>query len=281
MARYENGRIPFDVLVHLGGEHYLTPGTAAKFIAMRADVWENEGVWLEISPGANGYRWFEKQEEAYRDEPDGNAAYPGSSSHGGEYNGRDAMAVDIGNWGRLGRALFYHYARKHGFEPDVFDWEPWHLIDWEPWAAAPATATPAPKPRRKRNTMTEAAYRTPGGTIAIQGRLGGALTLLDDPDEWTGIHQATGAATWGISEDKLNYLVGHYGTVPAGLYDTGREPLRILAPAEGGASRYGALGGRAWPLTNVRDLAALQRQAAEVVVMAQSEIDAALAWRNF
>lgn len=139
MPRYPNGRIPFDVLVHLGGEHYLTPGTASKWAALQADVLANEGVLLQISPGANGYRWYEKQEEAYEDSAPGDAAYPGTSSHGGEYQGRDSMAIDVGNWGQIGMDKFYSYARKHGFEPGFFDWEPWHIIDWDPWAAVPAS----------------------------------------------------------------------------------------------------------------------------------------------
>lgn len=156
MALYPNGQIPFDVLVHLGGEHYLTPATAVKWRALQQDVWENEGVWLQISSGANGYRWLEKQEEAYEDSAPGNAAYPGTSSHGGEYNGRDSMAIDVGNWGLLGRDLFYYYARKHGFQPNYFDWEPWHIIDWDPWAAVPASggsAKPIPEEESEEDDM--------------------------------------------------------------------------------------------------------------------------------
>lgn len=131
--RYPNGEIPKSELVYLGDEHWLTPGTAVRWRAFQEDVYANEGVWLYITPGPNAYRDIESQWTTYWNEPPGNAAYPSTSSHGGVYDGRDSMAIDVANWGQIGREKFYAYARKHGFEPGYFDWEPWHIIDWSPW----------------------------------------------------------------------------------------------------------------------------------------------------
>lgn len=138
MARYANGQIPLRELVAVGPKQYLTPGTAARWATMVADGKRLHGVTLRISKGENGYRSYAGQVEARRYWTDrgkpGNAAYPGTSSHGGVFRGRDAMAIDVGNWAVIGQAKFYALARKHGFEPGFFDWEPWHLIDWNPWS---------------------------------------------------------------------------------------------------------------------------------------------------
>lgn len=134
MARYPNGKIPKSVLVHLGGDHWLTPATKARWGALVEDVLRNEGVRLQITPGPNAYRDIGWQQHYWDTLPYPQASFPGGSSHGGDYKGRDSMAIDVGNWGLLGKAKFYTYARKHGFEPDFFDWEPWHIIDWSPWA---------------------------------------------------------------------------------------------------------------------------------------------------
>lgn len=150
-----------------------------------------------------------------------------------------------------------------------------------------ATPTPtdggkAPAQRRKKDSiMVEAAYRTPGGTIAVQARLGGALTLLDDPHEWTGIAAATGAGTHAVSEEHLAALRARYGTVPTSVYDTGREPLCILIPESGKADRFGALGTRAWPLENTGELAALQRQGATIREVTDLDLKRLLEWKSF
>jgi hypothetical protein len=151
MARYPNGRIPKSALVHLGGQHWLTPGTKARWDALVADVLENEGVRLRITSGPNAYRDYDAQVEAKK-RHGSNAAWPGTSSHGGVFNGRDSMAIDVGNWGEIGKTKFYAYARKHGFEPNYFDWEPWHIIDWSPWTVPSPPAPPKTEPKPKVET---------------------------------------------------------------------------------------------------------------------------------
>lgn len=142
--------------------------------------------------------------------------------------------------------------------------------------------TPTPKPkRRKRDIMAEAAYTTPDGTIAVQARLGGMVTLMNNPHEWGGIASATGAGAMPISATTLAGLLGTYGALPAGLYDSGALPIKIITPEGGAPDRYGIIGNRAWPIGNVRDLSAMQRQGFPVETWSQADIDKALAWRSF
>lgn len=146
MARYRNGFVPKSQLIHTAGEHWFTPGTLQKWENLIADVKRNEGVTLYVTSGPNAYRDYAAQVEAKR-EHGKNAAYPGTSSHGGVFEGRDSMAIDCANWMQIGKNKFYAYARKHGFEPGYFSWEPWHIIDWDPWrAVTPPTPTPTPEP---------------------------------------------------------------------------------------------------------------------------------------
>lgn len=142
MARHPNGQIPRNTLVKRGNYHYATPGTWAKWDSLVADVQRNEGVTLRITEGLNVYRDYEGQVFARNNACAAgrcnDAAVPGTSSHGGVYNGRDSLAIDVANWGLLGQAKWYDYCRKHGFEPGFFDWEPWHIIDWEPYRSVPS-----------------------------------------------------------------------------------------------------------------------------------------------
>lgn len=139
MAKYPNGKIPRDTLIKRGNYHYATAGTWAKWDALVADVERNEGFTLRITEGLNVYRDLEGQEFARKNACAAgrcnDAAVPGTSSHGGVYNGRDSLAIDVANWANLSRDKWYDYCRKHGFEPGFFDWEPWHIIDWEPYRA--------------------------------------------------------------------------------------------------------------------------------------------------
>lgn len=133
MARYANGKIPSRELVKLGTEHYATPATAQRLRNLIADVLASEGITLRVTGGPNIYRSIEWQRFYWDALPYPQAASPGTSSHGGEFHGRDSMAADIDNWRELGKAKFYRYANKHGFATDVISWEPWHIVDFNPW----------------------------------------------------------------------------------------------------------------------------------------------------
>lgn len=158
---YPNGRIPLELLVHLGGDHYLPPGTAARWQWMVAATREKYGVTLRITKGPNAYRWYEAQVEAKQEATaDGrpqDAAAPGFSSHGGLFEGREVMAIDVANWQDLGSTpggkdawgRFAALCRLAGFTTLYFDWEPWHIVDQnDVWTvpAGMAGKTPQTKP---------------------------------------------------------------------------------------------------------------------------------------
>lgn len=150
MSRYPNGRIPDRELVKLGTEHYATPATAKRLANLIADVLAREGILLRVTGGPNIYRSLKWQEFYWNHLPYPQAAYPSTSSHGGVWNRRDCLAIDIDNWAQIGKAKFYYYANKHGFTTNVFSWEPWHIIDFNCWVMpAPSGgggSTPKPKP---------------------------------------------------------------------------------------------------------------------------------------
>lgn len=144
MSGYLNGRVPLDKLVHLGGDHYLPPGTAARWKWLQQAAFDKCGVWLAITSGWNGYRPLEVQ-VAYRRDLGVMAAVPGTSSHGGTYQGRPVFAIDVNNWAVLGWDRFSALCRLAGFTVNfVSPQELWHIGDFnDPWVA-PAGASVAP-----------------------------------------------------------------------------------------------------------------------------------------
>lgn len=146
MPRYPNGQWPLSVTVSLGSgtnsdgywEHRATVSTAQKWKNLVSEAKSLTGVTLTITPGWNVYRPLGAQKTAYANSAAGMAAYPGTSSHGGSYEGKDSLAIDVSNWGLIGKDTFFALARKHGFTPGVFSNEPWHIIDNDPWGAVPA-----------------------------------------------------------------------------------------------------------------------------------------------
>lgn len=130
-----------------GGERFRsTPATIARWNALVADVKKHEGVTLTITSGPNAYRDYDQQVAMRRKHGLG-AATPGTSSHGGFWEGRDTMAIDVNNWAVLGQAKFYSYARKHGFSPGLISTsrgyarnEPWHIVDLHPWTMPAGTS---------------------------------------------------------------------------------------------------------------------------------------------
>lgn len=165
MPRYPNGFIPASELVTIEGNHKATRGTAARWEALKADVKAHEGITLRITGGENAYRSYAGQvfarKQACAAGRCNDAAVPGFSSHGGSLNGRDSGAIDVSNWALLGKAKFYAYCRKHGFEPGYFSWEPWHIIDWAPYtvpASGGGGAEPFPTPEEEEEEEMKASY---------------------------------------------------------------------------------------------------------------------------
>lgn len=130
MGGYSNGRYPLSMMVKLGPEQYLPPGTAARWQWLVRTALEKYGILLVISPGWNGYRPYDEQVRA-REELGIWAAVPGYSSHGLIYNGQQVAAIDVYNWGELGWARFKALCRLAGFTVDfVSPQELWHIGDF-------------------------------------------------------------------------------------------------------------------------------------------------------
>lgn len=153
MTRYRNGEAPLHEMVKLGDKHYLPHGTAARWREMQRLAWEKYGVWLEITPGWNGYRPLHIQYE-YRAELGVWAAVPGYSSHGLTFNGQDMAAIDVNNWrslapgnSSLAWARFVALCRIVGFITNfVSPEELWHIGDPNPFSI-PAFADISINPR--------------------------------------------------------------------------------------------------------------------------------------
>ncbi|WP_447948205.1 hypothetical protein [Microbacterium maritypicum] len=156
-ASYRNGYIPDNLLITFNvgystGEgqwkHQLSAGTYSKHLALVALARKNTGLTLAISNGWGAYRPYPAQVYARKVHGNG-AATPGTSSHGGFWEGQQTLAIDYGNWSYVyggNRSAFYRDARAVGFEPGLispqrgYPDEPWHVVDKNPWAAGSAAA---------------------------------------------------------------------------------------------------------------------------------------------
>lgn len=156
MSTYPNGKIPDHLLIRRG-DFLLTAGTWAKFDDLVARVKRREDVTLRISTGsipatrgAGAFRTYKMQVlvKAYWTLRGKShmAAYPGTSSHGGEFNGVDALAIDITNYSQIPLHVFFEEGRAAGFQMGYFDgrngrpYEPWHIIDRDPYRKVTAPA---------------------------------------------------------------------------------------------------------------------------------------------
>lgn len=164
MPTYKNGYVPLTVLISFGSgvdqygawEWLLSPATYARHRRLVEIAFKRTGVRLSPSKGYSCYRPYLFQVK-YRQEHGVWAAVPGTSSHGGEFQGRDSLAIDYGNWSAVyggDRAAFYADVRAAGLTPGVispangFPDEPWHVVDFDPWGPVPAFdgAVPFPIP---------------------------------------------------------------------------------------------------------------------------------------
>lgn len=140
--KYKNGRIPESMLVRRparGGTCLMMPGTAVKHDRLIAIVQQRHGITLEVSGPDDAYRTFAVQVE-YKRIYGRNAAAPGESSHGGDFEDEESGAVDYWNHDLITLDEFFAASREAGFEPGYFmgqhgrPYEPWHNIDRTPWA---------------------------------------------------------------------------------------------------------------------------------------------------
>ena len=157
MTLYENGNLPAGILESIGSgtdengywEWQLTRATIARFRFAQRYALDHFGREIGIRTGWNGYRPLFSQQTARRNAcASGNcngAASPGSSSHGGNWQGRDCLAIDVDPNG-LTWAQVWEACRAAGFEvglitsamSGIAGGEPWHVIDFNAFGPAPA-----------------------------------------------------------------------------------------------------------------------------------------------
>lgn len=153
MPSYSNGYIPETLLVIFARGantvdgpwyHGLSPATYARHLALVA----RSGGALAISDGWGAYRPYAAQVVA-RNVYGNGAAWPGTSSHGGFWEGRQTLAMDYSNWGSVygwDRGRFAADCAAVGLTANMivpergYPDEPWHVIDLDPWSAVPTGA---------------------------------------------------------------------------------------------------------------------------------------------
>lgn len=181
MVRYKNGRIPAPgtpgsplVTIAKGidsngyWEFQTTEATYARWReAKRYAEWKF-GKTIYIRTGWNVYRPYHIQEAArIRACNAGNcnaAAYPGYSSHGGNWQGRDCLAIDVDPNG-LAWWQVWEACRHAGFSVGLITKaiagidEPWHIIDFNAFGAVPAfegsKPFPLPQPEEEEKKPKE------------------------------------------------------------------------------------------------------------------------------
>lgn len=152
MPSYSNGYIPEELLITFNSgwnstdgwwKHQLSPSSYVKHQALVGLAFRNRGRTLEITEGWGAYRPYAIQVLARKLYGNG-AAVPGTSSHGGFWEGKQTLAMDYGNWGWVydwDREAFYADVRACGLTPGLihpsrgnnYPDEPWHVVDLAPW----------------------------------------------------------------------------------------------------------------------------------------------------
>lgn len=153
--RGRNGEVPESELVIFergrngtDGDWYwgLPPATYAKHLNLLTLARRRGRGELAPSDGWGTYRPYGAQVIARRIYGNG-AAWPGTSSHGLYWEGRDTAAVDYSNWGWVygwDIVAFAADCRAVGLTPLMivpargYPYEPWHVIDLDPLGPAPS-----------------------------------------------------------------------------------------------------------------------------------------------
>lgn len=193
--RFPNGFIPENVLVTFGSgyrsdygywKHQLSVSSYTKHKKLQELSLARTGKKLQISTGNNAYRDYAGQVFARQHHGNG-AAVPGTSSHGGYWEGKNTLAMDYGNWSYVyngNRNTFYQDVRAAGLAPGLispergYPDEPWHVVDLEPWIvpAGGGGLTPIPKKEIRVNVIRRSDKdapvsagigMAPGGTIYL------------------------------------------------------------------------------------------------------------------
>lgn len=221
MTKYRNGYVPDSELVWFDGgteKFRSTRKVIAAWNALVADVKKTHGVTLVITPGPNAYRDYAQQvamktKYTLLGKPN-RAAMPGTSSHGGNYKGRDSMAIDVNNWAAIGKTEFFRMARKHGFATDqVIPQETWHIVMYDPFGPVPSTESSSSSSSSSSSKDVKVKeYHYEDATARKSGRTvkpGGSFYL----------HNKTGLAT-----SKALNVVGGIGpySITTHVYATGK-----------------------------------------------------------
>lgn len=170
---YPNGEVPLDVVsVVLGTgyedgrywEHRLTPATAARWAEAQRYALEKFGRTILIRSGSCAYRpldWqiYYRQDACAQGNCNG-ASVPRYSSHGGNWNGRDCLAIDVDpnglTWDQVWEAC-EHAGFSCGLITEAISsiagGEPWHIIDFAAFGAVPTFTDPALLRRQKEDSM--------------------------------------------------------------------------------------------------------------------------------
>lgn len=168
---YVNGFLPMNWL-HVFGSGWnavdgewvwaLTPSTYRKHLALLERAKQRTGRELRQNSGPSCYRSYAAQERTrayYESIGQANlAAVPGTSSHGGKWEGAYTFAIDYGNWADVyqgRRDVWFSDCRSVGLAPGMigpargYPDEPWHVIDLDPWAPIPASGGSTPFPTQE------------------------------------------------------------------------------------------------------------------------------------
>lgn len=224
---YANGQVPLSVLIHLGANFWLPPGTASRWLWFVEQGKARFGVTFRITPdrdglgGWNAYRPYSAQ-VLYKKHYGNKAAAPGGSSHGGFFGGREVFAIDVDNWASVSWASFSGLAAEAGFRTNfVTPTERWHIGDFNnPWIV-PAFAAGNSKdndmtPEQDSLLKNIAAFLYGGGPSTVDPSYhGGDGTLYNRIRNIEGHLYAGGPST-----GDPNYLGGE-GT----LYNLAKTPV--------------------------------------------------------
>lgn len=247
MPSYSNGNIPENLLVRFASGHNntdgnwyhaLSPATYARHQALVRAAKRRTGRDLAITSGWSAYRPYAAQVLARKIWGNG-AATPGTSSHGGFWEGRQTLAMDYGNWdavyaGKGGRDAFWEDCRSVGLTPGMimksrgYPDEPWHVIDLNPWSAVPSfadggSATPLINSSEEEdmpinffNGLTGVSYTMiPGVMIfAHANGFGGRMTNYINTGRWSngeGKAERIAAGERDLNADHVTWMLPHYG----------------------------------------------------------------------
>ena len=179
----ENGRIPLDRLVKVGGNNYLRSDAAQAFRAMKRAA-KKDGINITFSGAQSGYRDYATQERLFHEKGDsdtgGLAADPGTSNHGW------GMAIDIGP---EARAWVAQHGKRYGFHQ--LPTESWHF-DFKPTADMEFRMPAKRSKKAPRRPVKSLRGRDVGGddltdkvpvTLSKGGFIDTIMSLVDDEVE--------------------------------------------------------------------------------------------------